>query len=350
MLRQSFLRAKTHSQAHAVSYKLLKNVIPISQIIALPNGPYSNSDSNPHNTPQISRTTKQSSMMSPKELLMSNSSTAMFFRSTHISQSSHSAGDDPNQNRKVNFGSMVTHIQGHLTPNILTELPDSNKLDPSIILKLSETLVNLDLITNNFPDALNIHGKVSYFTILKAVQLFLRGFYLRDGCEHKLLVTHTDVDPDGTTHHQHGIVKGAPKIIVHWKLVHKPIVSDAGKESEIREINVPDLNEFEEGFSGIFCFELNDDCDKILVHNVENVCILGNRNLGGEGFDGFVRAWVKKKGRLRFRVLLGSNRRSQSQISLIISYNLYIAILTEGMETNSGIHLKSKLSSVLGIY
>ncbi|KAH3685663.1 hypothetical protein WICPIJ_003347 [Wickerhamomyces pijperi] len=241
---------------------------------------------------QSTRITNERMMSNKHEPFLTHNNTCLrFFRNTHTLQSSQEPQEDSNLTRKANFGSMVTYLKDDLTPNLLTELPNSSKLDASIILKLSESLVNLDIITNHFPDALNIHGRVSYQTIIKAIQLFLKGFYLHDGYDHKLLVTHTEVDPHGTTHHQYGIIKGAPKIIIHWKLAHKPIISPSGGSTgRTNGIEIPDLNEFEEGFSGVFCFELNEDCDRILVHNVENVLILGNRNLRGEGFDGFVRA------------------------------------------------------------
>ncbi|KAH3675977.1 hypothetical protein WICMUC_002273 [Wickerhamomyces mucosus] len=175
--------------------------------------------------------------------------------------------DGDEERTKANLGEIVDYLRA-LTPNLLNELPETKYLDNEIMLKISESLMNSELTPIKRGA---IKGKISCLTILKTLQIIFKSFYLKDGHGHQLKITHLEVDEDGST--CYGIIPGATKVILHWKVVN------------LEKNNLSN----DDGFWGIFCFELNRKKDRILVHNIENIEYLRRKDIVN-GFNGIARA------------------------------------------------------------
>lgn len=193
--------------------------------------------------------------------------------------------------RKVNLGSMVEFIRDYV-PVALTQLPDHDRLSDDITLRVAPTV---------HPNVPMIKGHMSYVTSLKATQLIFTTFLLHP--QTQLHITDLEVDEEGKTH-IYGLIPGSTKIIVKWTTcpggchhikgatpateAHQPV--QAKSDGDARRFDIGGVLGTLFGSSkplssgetskeirvifGIFVFELNHNCDKILVHNLENLDML----------------------------------------------------------------------------
>ncbi|CAM9013088.1 unnamed protein product [Wickerhamomyces anomalus] len=174
------------------------------------------------------------------------------------------------------MGKMVDYLT-EILPNALHTIPDSSYLSENIILRVSPT------VSPNIPI---LKGRVSYITTLKATQFILINFLLNP--QVKLHIT--DIKPqlnqggdfvrNGDLSNYYGMFEKSDKgshILEKFdikKLWNHALGNDEKKLSEFNH-GVSKIDDDSTGFEriiyGIFVFELDSNCEKIIVHNVENI-------------------------------------------------------------------------------
>lgn len=231
------------------------------------------------------------------------STSLILFKPTYKNSHNNSKDDESSiiQNKKANMGKMVDYLT-EILPNALHTIPDSSYLSENIILRVSPT------VSPNIPI---LKGRVSYITTLKATQFILINFLLNP--QVKLHIT--DIKPqlnqggdfvrNGDLSNYYGMFEKSDKIIIKWrtclddcnhlklkksgyalkgshilekfdikKLWNHALGNDEKKLSEFNH-GVSKVDDDSTGFEriiyGIFVFELDSNCEKIIVHNVENI-------------------------------------------------------------------------------
>ncbi|CCH44215.1 hypothetical protein BN7_3774 [Wickerhamomyces ciferrii] len=201
------------------------------------------------------------------------------------------------QQKKANIGKIIDHLR-NIIPDALHTVSDSQYLDDDIILRVAPTITNLPILK----------GRVSYLTTLKATQFIMTNFLLNPKV--KLHITDIKVEDHGEFSSNlgssigksgYGIYEWSTKIVFKWRtcldecehLVERSSTAKQGshifdkfdikklwgqdtsmqKENFIDDGTVKKYDDdgFERVIYGIFVFELDPNCEKIIVHNVENI-------------------------------------------------------------------------------
>lgn len=170
--------------------------------------------------------------------------------------------------RKVNIGSMTDYLRAYV-PQALQVVPDSTRLSPDITLRVAPSIHNVPMIK----------GHMSYITTLRATQLILTTFVLHPDTQLQVVDLHVDESD------VYGVIPGSTKVVVKWQSC-QPQGADKQRRTshqhKILSLFMSNPPEPEQRFmSGVFVFELNKDCDLIMVHNLENIEFVDREELMG---------------------------------------------------------------------
>lgn len=257
--------------------------------------------------------------------------TLLLFKPTSQSPNSnnHNSNHEPShlQTRKANMGKMIDYLTTIL-PDALHTVPDSSYLAENIILRVAPTVSNIPLLK----------GRVSYLTTLKATQFILTNFLLNP--QVKLHITDIKTQFYGGDFVKNGDLTGyglyerSDKVVIKWRTCldechhlkerdqrsgyalkgshilerfdfkklwnhgggggdHNTSSSSVNNSSTGYEnfdgVSKVDGDGFERVIYGIFVFELDAKCEKIIVHNVENIEMYDKKDFVDDGLGKLAR-------------------------------------------------------------
>lgn len=232
------------------------------------------------------------------------------------------------QTRRANLGHMVSYLRS-IIPEALHKLPDSKYLDENIILRVAPSVTSLPILK----------GRVSYLATLRATQFIMANLVLNKGVKLHIRAIDIQKGVGGVTNfcsnlqdEEKGIRQGVgyglydwtTKLVIKWRtcedgcdhlldggeqhstgfakksgiILEKFDVkklwgghhNDEEKERLINGLEEHDgLEECEIGgrvIHGIFVFELDQECEKIIVHNVENIEMFEKKDFVDDGRAG----------------------------------------------------------------
>lgn len=242
---------------------------------------------------------------------------------------SSSSSSSQDQNRRANIGHMVSYLR-RIIPEALHTLPESQYLDENIILRVAPS------VSTGLPI---LKGRVSYLATLRATQFIMGNLVLNKGV--KLHIRSIDVqkgvgnvtnfcsnlqdDYEESIREGigYGIYDWTTKLVIKWRTCEdgcehlsaphrtgfakrsgiilerfdvKKLWGGGGHHEENQRLinGLQDQNNDEEEceiggrvIHGIFVFELDKNCEKILVHNVENIEMFEKKDFVDDGRTGF---------------------------------------------------------------
>ncbi|CAM9012835.1 unnamed protein product [Wickerhamomyces anomalus] len=204
------------------------------------------------------------------------STSLILFKPTYQNPYNNSNDDNESsilQNKKANMGKMVDYLT-EILPNALHTIPDSSYLSENIILRVSPTVSpNIPILKGRISNPqLNQGGDFvrngdlsNYYGMFeKSDKIIIKWRTCLDDCNHLKLK-------------KSGYALKGSHILEKFdikKLWNHALGNDEKKLSEFNH-GVSKVDDDSTGFEriiyGIFVFELDSNCEKIIVHNVENI-------------------------------------------------------------------------------